>query len=265
MLTVFVVSDATGETVERMARSALVQFEDAEVSVIRRAQVTTPDQVRAVMQEAAAGDSIVVYTLVSDDLRRLMLAEARLRGVDSLDVLGPLLERLAIHLRLTSRQKPGLFKQLAEAKTREIRAVAFAFKHDDGQNVEDLHRAEVVLVGPSRTMKTPVMLYLAYRGWLAANVPLVPELAVPKPLLSAPAERVFCLGLQPEELRDRRLVRATEEGIPREPYASLPQIRKECRYAEWLCREHGWRQIDVTGKAVEEVAREIITLLREEG
>jgi len=113
-------------------------------------------------------------------------------------------------------------------------------------------------------MKTPVMLYLAYRGWLAANVPLVPELPVPKPLASMPPERVFCLRLQPEELRDRRLVRAVEEAIPREPYASLPQIGKECHYAEWLCREHAWRQIDVTGKAVEEVAREIITLLRED-
>jgi hypothetical protein len=263
MLTLFVISDATGETVERMARSALVQFEGAEVQVVRRAEITTAEQVRAVLEEAAAGDSIVVYTLVSDDLRRLMLAEARRRGVDCLDVLGPLLERLAIHLRLSSRQKPGLFKQLSEAKTREIRAVAFAFKHDDGQNVEELHRAEVLLVGPSRSMKTPVMLYLAYRGWLAANVPLVPELALPKPLLSVPARRVFCLVLQPEELRRRRLVRATEEAIPREPYASLPQIRKECQYAQWLCREHGWRQIDVTGKAVEEVAREIIALLRE--
>ena len=146
-----------------------------------------------------------------------------------------------LHLRLTPQEKPGLFQQLAEAKSREIEAVAFAFRHDDGQNVEELHRAEVVLVGVSRTMKTPTMLYLAYRGWFAANVPLIPELPLPKPLLALPPERVFCLCMQPEQLRERRHARATIEAIPLEPYASLPQVSKEHQYAERLCERNGWR------------------------
>ncbi|MFH1265547.1 MAG: kinase/pyrophosphorylase, partial [Planctomycetota bacterium] len=165
MLTVFVVSDATGKTAERVVRAALVQFEDVPVNVIRRENVRTPREVHAVVEEAAGQDSIVVHTLVSDGLRRRMLAESRLRGVDSLDMLGPVLDRLATHLKLAPHEKPGLFKQLAEARSREIDAVAFAFHHDDGQNAEELDRAEVVLVGVSRTMKTPTMLYLAYRGW----------------------------------------------------------------------------------------------------
>jgi regulator of PEP synthase PpsR (kinase-PPPase family) len=181
-----------------------------------------------------------------------------------MDMLGPLLDRLATHLHLPPQEKPGLFRQLAEAKTREIEAVAFAFRHDDCQNVGELHRAEVVLVGVSRTMKTPTMLYLAYRGWFAANVPLVPELPLPEALATMPPHRVFCLSMQPEQLRQRRRARATNEAIPLAPYASLAQIRKEIRYAERLCRQHGWRRVEVTGKAVEEVAREIITLLAEE-
>jgi [pyruvate, water dikinase]-phosphate phosphotransferase / [pyruvate, water dikinase] kinase len=264
MLTVFVVSDATGGTAERLVRSAIVQFADAAVHVARRSQVRTPEQVRAVVGEAASHGSFIVHTLVSDELRRLMLNECRLRGVDSMDILGPLLDRLAFHLHLASQQKPGLFRQLEEAKAREIEAVAFAFRHDDGQNIEELHRAEVVLVGVSRTMKTPTMLYLAYRGWFAANVPLIPELPLPETLAAMPPKKVFCLGMQPEQLRQRRRVRATNEAIPLAPYASLAQIRKENRYAEQLCGKHGWRHVEVTGKAVEEVAREIIALLAED-
>jgi hypothetical protein len=265
MLTIFVVSDATGDTAERMARSALVQFKDAAVQLVRRGHVDTPDAVRAVLCEAAGKDSLVVHTLVSDELRQLMLTESRLHGVDALDLLGALLERLAIHLHLTPQEKPGLFQQLAEARSREIEAVAFAFRHDDGQNVEELHHAEVVLVGVSRTMKTPTMLYLAYRGWFAANVPLIPELPLAKPLLDLPPERVFCLSLQPEQLRQRRHARATIEAIPLESYASLTQVSKENEYAERLCKQRGWRRIDVTGNSVEEVARTIITLLADQG
>ena len=175
-----------------------------------------------------------------------------------------MLDRLAVHLRLTPQQKPGLFRQLDEAKTREIEAVAFAFHHDDGQNTQDLQRAEIVLVGVSRSMKTPTMLYLASRGWFVANVPLIPELPLDRALAAVPPTRVFCLTMQPEQLHQRRCARAREEAIPLEPYASPAQIAKENRHAEGLCWKYGWEQIDVTGKAVEEVAREIITVLTAE-
>ena len=260
MLKVIVVSDATGGTAERIVHSALVQFEHAAIRLVRRSRVLTPEQVRAVIQEAAEGESLIVHTLVSEELRRLMLDESRLRGVDSLDVLGPMLDRLAVHLRLISQEKPGLFQQWDEAKTREIEAVAFAFRHDDGQNTEDLDRAEIVLVGVSRSMKTPTMLYLAYRGWFAANVPLIPQIPLDPALPALPASQVFCLTMQPEHLRERRHLRAREEAIPAEPYASWDQIVKENQYAEQLCLKYGWTRVDVTGKAVEEVAREIIAL-----
>ncbi len=264
MLVVFVVSDATGETAQRMVRSALTQFEDAPVELVRRGNVRTPGQVRAVVQEAAGQHSIILHTLVSDELRRLMLAEARTHGVDSLDMMGPMLDRFATRLKLTPQEKPGLFKQLAEAKSRQIEAVDFAFRHDDGQNADELDGAEVVLVGVSRSMKTPTMLYLAYQGWFAANVPIVLEVAPPPALLSLPHPRVFCLHMNAGRLQELRRARAIEAGIPEEPYASLEQIRKELSYADELCREHGWRRIEVTGKSVEEVSREIIVLLSSE-
>ncbi|NQU20809.1 MAG: kinase/pyrophosphorylase [Candidatus Nealsonbacteria bacterium] len=264
MLTVIVVSDATGGTAERIVRSALTQFEDAPVDLIYRRNVRSAEQIRYVVQEAAAGKCMIVHTLVSDELRQLMLAGARSFGVDSLDVIGPILDRLAVHLDLTPQEQPGLWKQLSDVRSREIEAVDFAFHHDDGQHADDLKRAEVVLVGISRTMKTPTMLYLAYRGWFAANVPIVPGVPLPTGLLSTPPRRVFCLAMGRTRLRELRLVRADQEAIPVEPYASPEVIRKELQRAEQLCLEHGWRRIEVTGKSVEEVSREIIALLPHE-
>lgn len=264
MLTIYVVSDATGGTAERMARSALIQFENAPVNLVRRPNIRSAKRLRVVVEEATARESLILHTLVSDELRRLMVSEARLHGVDSLDMMGPILDRLARHLKLTPQEKPGLFQQLVEARTREIEAVAFTFRHDDGQNAGDLERAEVVLVGISRTMKTPTSLYLAYRGWFAANVPLAPGIAMPKSLTVLPAERVFCLVADPDRLQQMRRARAEEESIPLEGYVATDQIRRELDYARQLCRKYDWQQIDVTGKSVEEVAREIILILSEE-
>jgi len=238
----------------------LVQFTDAAVSVVRRRNVRTPEQIQTLIQEATAENSLVFHTLVSDRLRRVMLEQSRLRNVDALDMLGPVLERLASHLKLTPQERPGLFEQLTEARSREIEAVEFAFRHDDGQNADSLGRAEVVLVGISRTMKTPVMLYLAYRGWFAANVPIVPGIEPPPPL-AAIGPRVFCLEMTPERLSELRRVRARNESIPVEPYASLEQVRRETQHAREECARRRWRTIDVTGKSVEEVGREIIALL----
>lgn len=261
MLTIYVVSDATGETAERMVRSALVQFKGAPATIVRRGHVRTVKQLRTVVQEAAEQDSLIVHTLVSNELRRRMLKESHLRGVNSMDLMGPVLDRLATHLKLLPRQKPGLFKQLVEAKSREIEAVEFAFRHDDGQHTEELAQAEVVLVGVSRTMKTPIMLYLAYRGWFAANVPIILEVPLPAELGHLPAERVFCLVTTPDRLTELRRARANATNIPQEPYTSPAHIRREILHSRQVCRDYGWRQIQVTGKSVEEVAREIIVLL----
>jgi regulator of PEP synthase PpsR (kinase-PPPase family) len=175
--------------------------------------------------------------------------------------MGPVLDRLAGHLRLMPQEKPGLLEQLQEARSRQIEAVEFAFQHDDGQNTDDLGRAEVVLVGVSRSMKTPTMLYLAYRGWFAANVPLIPEVRLPTSLLKVPPRRVFCLFTNPSRLLELRRVRARQQNIPEDIYASMDQIRKELQYAEQLCLKQGWQRLEATSKSVEELCQEITTLL----
>ncbi len=258
MLTVFVVSDATGDTAQRMVRAGLVQFQDAPVRLVRRSHVRTPRQVHAVIHEAAAARPSIIHTLVSDELRRVMRAEARTHGVDALDMMGPILERLTTHLKLAPQEKPGLFQTLAEAKTREVEAVSFAFRHDDGQNTpqprsrgggaggrladhEDAHHA---LPGLSRLV----------RGQRAARARRV---AAAGPAGRAGRTRVLSDDA-PEKLQQLRRARAEEESIPLQPYASLDQIRAELSFMADLCRKHHWQRIDATGKSVEEVAREII-------
>ena len=260
MLNILIVSDASGETAERMVRSALAQFADAPTQISRRGQIRAADDVRRVVQDAAAQHALIVHTLVSDELRRLMLEEARLQDVDAMDLMGPMLDRLASRLHVTPLEQPGLFKQLADARSREVEAVEFAFYHDDGQRPDELHRAEIVVLGVSRAMKTPLTMYLAYRGWFAANVPLVLEVAPPDELLAMPAERVFYLDISPERLQALRIVRAEAFKIPREPYTSLSYIDKELRHFRRMCAARGWRMVEVTGKSVEEAAHEIIVL-----
>lgn len=264
-LTIYAVSDATGETAESVAIAALVQFRNPRITVERRGQVRTVKQVRAVVERAAQSDeALILYTLVSDALRRAMRAAARRHGVEALDLLGPLLGRLMVRLKKKPMRRPGVFKHLARGHPREIEAVEFAVRHDDGRQTEGLDKAEIVLVGVSRTMKTPTTLYLAYRGWLVANVPIHPELQPPHALLALPPDRVFCLLMAPARLQEIRASRASAMNMPLEPYASLEHIRRELLHSEQLSLDHGWRQIDVSGKSVEEVAREIV-LLREIG
>jgi regulator of PEP synthase PpsR (kinase-PPPase family) len=214
-----------------------------------------------VTQEAAGHESLILHTLVSHDLRDLMLVESRRRGVDAMDLMGPMLDRLAAHLRRTPAEEPGLFDQLMRARAREIEAVEFAFQHDDGLHAQDLRRAEIVLVGASRTMKTPTSLFLAYQGWFVGNVPLVPEVPLNPILKSLPSERVLCLFMSLARLRQLRQARMQHLPMIAENYASRETVRREIRHSQEVSVEHFWQQIDVTGKSVEEVAREVVSLL----
>jgi regulator of PEP synthase PpsR (kinase-PPPase family) len=261
LMTIFVVSDSTGETAERVARSALVQFKDAPVVIARRGHVQTREQVAAVVHEAATRDSLIIHTLVSDEMRRVMLEESRQHGVSSLDLMGPVLDRVATQLSLTPQEKPGLFGQLVQASSRRIETMEYAFRHDDGQRADELSEAEIVLVGVSRSMKTPTMVYLAYRGWFAANVPLVPGVPPPEGLLAVPPERVFGLFMTPARLAELRRVRASHLRIGSTSYVSMEDIREELMRAQMMCIDNGWRRIDVTGKSVEEVSLEILALV----
>jgi regulator of PEP synthase PpsR (kinase-PPPase family) len=264
MYRVFVVSDGTGVTAEQVLSAALMQFEGAEVEVGRRPGVRSGEQVRRVVQEAAQVGAFVVHTLVSDKLREEIVRAGRLHNVETIDLMGPLLARLSQQLAVSPAEKPGLFRQLNEEYFRRIETVEFALRHDDGLRVRELPQAEIVLVGVSRTFKTPLSIYLAFKGWLVANVPILPKVRLPAVLFDLPPGRVFGLTVDAERLAALRRVRQEHLGGATGEYADPDSVRREVEYALSIFRsQRGWPVIDVTDKPIEEIASEILALVGE--
>ncbi len=256
---VFAVSDGTGITAERVLRAALTQF-DVPVEVRRIGEVRTVERVREVVREAAAQRALIVHTLVTPELREAMFEEGRRHHVHTLDLMGPLLERLTDLVGVAPLAQPGLYRM--EDFNRRIEAVDFALRHDDGRNADELTHAEIVLVGVSRTGKTPLSIYLAYRGWLVGNVPIVMEVNPPPVLFRLPPERVIGLTVEPSRLAQLRQVRARRISSVVSDYADVRRVRAEVVYALELCHRHGWRVVDMTSKPVEEAAAEVVALIR---
>jgi [pyruvate, water dikinase]-phosphate phosphotransferase / [pyruvate, water dikinase] kinase len=259
---VFAVSDGGGGTAERTLIAALTQFEGTEVEIERRSEVRTEEQVRQVVQEVAQVGGFIVHTLVSDDLRTVMLHTGRLHNVETIDLMGPLLARLSQQLAISPSEKPGLFSQLNEEYFRRIETMEFALRHDDGRRAHELDRAEIVLVGVSRTFKTPLSIYLAFKSWFVANVPIVLKTKPPSNLFALPSSDIVGLTIDPVRLAQLRRVRHEYLGEATGDYADPDFVRREVEYALNIFRSHPrWPIIDVTDKPIEEIASEILTLV----
>ena len=262
MLSIFAISDATGSTAEGVVRAALTQFDQSQILITRHGGVRSAEQIRAVVTEAAGSGGLIVHTLVSDELRRLVLTEGRSHNVDTIDLMGPLLVRLAEKLATQPRSQPGLFHPFDSAYLDRVEAIDFTVRHDDGQNVLDLDQAEIVLVGVSRTSKTPLSIYLAYRGWRVANVPLVVGVEPPSQLFQLPRHRVVGLIIKPERLVELRQTRVQRMGTRPLGYADLEYIRGEMVFAYQVFeRRRDWPLVDVTVKSIEETAAEVVALV----
>lgn len=255
---VFAVSDGTGGTAERVIRAALTQFEK-NVGVLRFGEVRTVEQVRAIVRQASRTRALIVHTLVTAELRQAMFDEGRRHHVETLDLMGPLLGRLSDLLEVSPLARPGLYG--LEGYSRRIEAVDFALRHDDGRHLEELDQAEIVLVGVSRTGKTPLSIYLAYRGWLVGNVPIVLDLEPPGVLFRLPREQVIGLNVEAGRLTRLRQTRAMRMRGAARNYADPGYVREEVRYARQVFRRGGWREVSMTSKPIEEAAAEIVALV----
>ena len=263
MYHVYIVSDGTGKTAELALKSALTQFAGIDVEINRRARIITRQQIMAVVKEAAQTSGFIVHTLVSDKARAYMLKCSRLQNVEAIDIMGPLLSRLTNMLAVSPSQKPGLFVHLNETYFRRVETMNFAFKHDDGLRTEELCKAEIILVGVSRTFKTPLSIYLAFKGWLVANVPIVMNMAIPEGLHNVEQNKVFYLNTNARRLSELRTVRSQRMGDETREYASYEFVRNELLYGRRICSLHpGWAVITVTDKSIEEIDSEIISLIR---
>ncbi|HLE13170.1 MAG TPA: pyruvate, water dikinase regulatory protein, partial [Anaerolineales bacterium] len=249
-------------TAERVLQAALTQFEGEQVTITRYGGLRLPEQVRALVHLAAQEKGFIVHTFVSEELRRLILREGRDHNVTTIDLMGPLLARLSELLAEPPRAEPGLFNPFDASYLARIEAIDFTVRHDDGRNVHDLEQAEIVLVGVSRTSKTPLSFYLGYRGWKVANIPIALNVEPPKELFMLPKRRVVGLIVRADRLSELRRVRAARMGTFPKGYADLETIHHEMEYAYQVFeRRKDWPLVDVTAKSIEETAVEVLSLI----
>lgn len=257
-MTVFVVSDGTGDTGSAAVRAAMIQFRERwRLRVFR--DTRTISEVRRVIELAQETGALVVFSLVEGEIVEALLHEAEARGVVTVDLLGPLIMRVAQKLKVEPKHQPGLLHGLSDDYFDRVDAVEFAVRHDDGANLRTLHEADIVLTGVSRTSKTPISMYLAQRGFKTGNVPLVPGLEPPKELIELDPRRVFGLTVDPGTLLSVRTARLRSMRAPSSTdYTDPDQVELELDRARKLFRAHRWKQIDVSGRAVEENASKIL-------
>jgi regulator of PEP synthase PpsR (kinase-PPPase family) len=254
-LEVFVVSDASGATAEAVVSSVLVQFAGAQARVRRFPFVRSVSQVEAVVAEAPEGRCIVVFTFVSPELRQAMVDQGRARNVAVVDLIGPLMSIFAGILQHTPIGTPGLQSEEQAELHQVTEAIHYALRHDDGQGLETLHQADVIILGASRTGKTPTSIYLSCQKLRVANVPIVRPLPLPPEVLAAPAKKVgFQIALERlVQLRRDRPRRIGMEALA--GYSGEAAIFEDLEYCEAVFRRiPGLRTIDVTARSIEEIA-----------
>ncbi len=266
---IWVVSDGTGETGERVMKAALEQFNGHAVDVRRIGEVTAPETLGRVLRRARAEGAFVMSTLVQPDMRARGSQLARELDVPYVDLIGDLLTRLGGWLtEARFVGEPGRMHRADASYFQRIDALEFTVRADDGQEPRMLLEADIVLLGVSRTGKTPLSTYLAQiKGYKVSNVPLVLDRPLPAALAQVDDHRVFGLTIEPDALLGIRRMRLSGmQMVGRGSYADRDYVLAELEYAEALFRSHpGWPVIDVTGRAVEETAHTVIEVLRDRG
>ncbi len=260
---IYAVSDATGDLAISVAMSGVRQFKQNDSPIFRRAKIRTPERVDRIIQEARENSGLIVFTIVNSDLRNYLQRVAAEHGVTAVNIMGTLLETLEKHFESAPLDQPGLRYQINHDYFRRNEAIEFTVKHDDGLGLETLSQADMVLLGISRTSKTPLSIYLSYRGFKTANVPLVMGVELPSELSLIEKGKRVGLTIDPHKLVELRVSRLRKLGRPvTGAYADIEAIRDELAYAHKIFSRLGpMPVIDVTSKALEEVATEILAAL----
>src|SRR3954451_2912131 len=252
---IYVVSDSVGETAELVTKAAISQFNGGDIIIKRFPFVEDMTNVDDVIALTKRDKGMIVYTLVRPEIREYMAEVAEKSNILAYDIIGPLIDQIQTLCGVTPLYKPGLIHKLDEDYFKKVEAIEFAVKYDDGRDPRGILKSDIVLVGVSRTSKTPLSQYLAHRRLKVANVPLVPEVDPPEELFSISPEKCFGLRISPEKLNDIRKERLKTLGLSDNAnYANLDRIKEEISYFDKIAGRIGCRVIDVTNKAVEETA-----------
>jgi regulator of PEP synthase PpsR (kinase-PPPase family) len=261
---VHLVSDSTGETLNAVMRAACAQFDNIAPLEHNYYLVRSPKQLDRVLREIEAAPGVVLYTISDEELRARLEDKCKEIGSPTLAVIDPAVNMLSRYLGLKSAHKVAGQYHLDSEYFARIETINFALQHDDGQHTEDLREADVVLVGVSRTSKTPTCVYLGNRGVKAANVPLVPGVEIPESLTRKDAPLVVGLKISPDRLvqiRRHRLLSLNESADT--AYADEEIVRSEIVEANRLFARMKWPTIDVSRRSVEETAAAILNIIQE--
>lgn len=261
------VSDSTGETIGSVTRACLAQFEDGKLIEHMWPMARTQHAMERVLEDIRAHPGIVVFTLVDEQLRNQLVDGCAHLGVPCISVLDPIFDALGKFLNATPSHRPGRQHLMDADYFRRIEAMEWVLGHDDGQGLFDLDQADIVLVGVSRTSKTPTCLYLGNRGFRAANIPFVPDIPLPSELLAIDhrgGPRVIALTKSPKrlvEIRRARLMALSETTTT--DYIDPERVKAETAAARRIYTRYNWPVIDVSHRSIEETASAAIQLLGE--
>jgi len=265
--TVYVVSGGVGSSGEQVVRTVLAQFPNQDVALEVIPRVRSREKIQEITTQAAQQQALVVHTMVNNQLRQELTAILSEQGIPAVDLMGELVEQFSRMFNQQPSGIPGLYRQLHRSYFERVEAIDYSLEHDDGIDPSGWRLADVLLIGPSRTGKTPISMYLAVTGWKAANYPIVPGFNLPPELEQINPARVIGLTIDPVRLESHRTQRQRRLGtLTRDSdYTDLNKIYQELESAERFYRLSGYRQLDVTDKPIETCADEVLRLIPERG
>ncbi len=263
-LKVIIISDGTGETATALCRAAMIQFKSKDVYFTRYKNIRKRTQIDSIFTEAAIHHDLIVYTIVQYDLREHIADLSRTKHVRSLDLLGPTLTAFSNYFDQEPSQLPGLLHEVNDEYFKRVAAMEFTINHDDGRNIDSLHLADVVLLGISRTSKTPLSIYLAHKGLKIVNIPIISHQDLPEGLFKIDQRKIFALTIDSDaltEIRQKRLGRLGAQSHTGN-YADQLKVTEEVLWADSIFESNKrWPVFNVTNKALEETAAEILKLI----
>jgi regulator of PEP synthase PpsR (kinase-PPPase family) len=258
-ITIYVMSDSIGETGELIARAAVRQFIPSNFEIKRYPYIVGEEQIKSIFDDARNHNSIIIYTTVSLKNREYIIQKGIEYDIPTVDVMTPPLEALEKKLGFGPKRESGIIRRLDESYYKKVEAVEFAVKYDDGKDPRGIIKADICLVGVSRTSKTPVSMYLAHKNYKVANVPLVPEVPAPKELFEKDSRCVIGLVANPLKLNEIRKERLKSLGLDSSAnYANIERINQELEYSKKIMEKIGCIVIDVSYRAIEETASIIL-------
>ncbi len=263
MKKIYLISDSTGELGARFSNALMTQFPEDRIQFKAFNFVTEKKDAERLFGKISAKDSVLFHTIIDRKLKKTVQDLSQRKGIAAFDLTGPPTDFLIKHLKARPHWDVSVVHSIDEEYERRIVAIEYAIAHDDGAGTRDLKKADVVLVGPSRSSKTPTGMYLATKGVKVANIPLIRQLGEPESLPSLEGDRrVFAFAISPEKLCEIRQKRSAELGGGASDYVDLAEVRKEVAWARRLYDRYGWQTIDVTERAIEETAALIVKKMR---